>query len=87
MAQVHIPALLRPVCEGNDSVQADGRTVAAVVDAIDRRFPGFRERIVASDQLRPDLAVAVDGEIAPLGLRAPVRPGSEVSFLTAVQGG
>lgn len=87
MATLFIPALLRPACGGNSVVEADGRNVAAVVAAIDDQFPGFRDRIVSGDALRPDLAVAVDGHIDPLGLAAAVRADSEINLLPAVQGG
>jgi len=37
--------------------------------------------------LRPNISVAVDGEVTPMGLIEAVGPASEVLFIAAIKGG
>ena len=87
MAIVWIPSFLRDLTAGRETLVVPGRTVGQVVDALDERHPGFRDRVCEGSQLRPEIAVHVDGKVAQLGLRAPVGEDSEVQFLPAVAGG
>jgi molybdopterin converting factor small subunit len=84
---VWIPSLLRDLTAGQETLTVPGRTVGQVVDALEERHPGFRDRVCAGNQLRPGIAAYVDGRSAPLGLRAPVGEDSEVQLLPAVGGG
>jgi molybdopterin synthase sulfur carrier subunit len=87
MATVWVPALLRELAGGRDTVTVPGTTVRHVIDALERDYPGTRDRLCAGDGLRPGVAVAVDGQLARLGLLEPVREDSEVHFLPAIGGG
>lgn len=87
MATVFIPTQLRRLTEGCDRLDVDGATVADLVDAVERRYPGFRARVTAGGDLAPGLSVAVDGETAAHGLAEPVGPSSEVHFIPALGGG
>ena len=40
-----------------------------------------------SGRLRPNISVAVDGEVSPIGLLEAVGPASEVHFVAAIKGG
>jgi molybdopterin synthase sulfur carrier subunit len=42
---VRIPAQLRSLTQGLDEVQAEGQTVAEVIDALDQAYPGLRDRL------------------------------------------
>jgi molybdopterin synthase sulfur carrier subunit len=84
---VWIPAPLRDLTGGAETVRVGGTTVRGVIRALDRLYPGAWDRLCAGDTLRPGLAVAVGTEVAPLGLLQPVPAGSEVHFLPAVSGG
>jgi molybdopterin synthase sulfur carrier subunit len=84
---VWIPSLLRDLTGGREKVLVDGQTVRQVIAALDRLYPGIRQRLCDGDTLRHGIAVAVDTQIAPLGLLQPVRAGGEVHFLPAVSGG
>src|SRR2546430_8781912 len=46
MPLVRIPTPLRALTKGTAEVQAKGGSVAAVVDDLERQFPGLRERLV-----------------------------------------
>ena len=87
MAVVFIPTLLLPLTKGVKEVGVEARNVRQVVDALEARFPGIKERLVEDQQLRPNLAVSVDGEMGRLGLMEKVGPESEVHFIPAIGGG
>ena len=87
MATVWIPSLLREICGGERVVEVEGRTVRQVIDALEARCPGIRARLIEDGDLRPDLAVAVDGETTQIGLLQPVGAASEVHILPALGGG
>ncbi len=79
-------ALMRlfPGCEREPRVAAD--TVAGMVDALDSRWPGMRDRLCDSTpRLRRHINVFVNGERATLQTR--LDPGEEVWIMTAISGG
>lgn len=87
MVTVFIPPLLRDAAGGVDRVEVSAATVRQVVAALEARFPGIRDRLCAGDDLRPGLAVAVNGTVSSVGLLQKVPDGSEVHFLPAIGGG
>ncbi|MEX0717650.1 MAG: MoaD/ThiS family protein [Planctomycetaceae bacterium] len=87
MPRVFLPPNLRPLADGRESVEVEGRTVREVIANLDATCPGVRERLMAGDQLKPGLAVSVGGSVASLGIRAPVPADAEVHFLPAIGGG
>ncbi len=87
MATVYIPALLQPLTGGRASVEAEGATVRQLIENLNRAFPGIRDRLLEEDRLRPNISVAVDGEVSPLGMLEKVGPASEVHFVAAIKGG
>ena len=84
---VYIPTLLQNLTGGRSSVEVEGETVRRVIDNLERACPGLRERLLDQDRLRPNISVAVDGEVTPMGLLEPVGPASEVHFIAAIKGG
>jgi sulfur-carrier protein len=67
-------------------VEVSASTVAEMVDALDVRWPGMRDRICDSrPAIRRHMNVFVDGERASLA--TPLAPGAEVFVLTAISGG
>lgn len=83
MAHVFIPTLLRAATGGASEVTVTGcATVREVVDALEELFPGVGAKLTG-----PNMAIAVDGEVSPIGLMEPVGPDSEVHFVTAIKGG
>ena len=78
---------MQKLTEGQTQIAVEGATVRQVVEALEERYPGFKDRIVAGDRIKTEIAVAVDGEVVAAGLRARVGPESEVHFMPALAGG
>ena len=87
MPTVWIPSLMQKLTDGEGQVEIEGGTVREVIDNMDARFPGFKDRVCEQGEIKPNFAVAIDGEISPEGLRRKVGPGCEVHFLPAMAGG
>lgn len=87
MPRVFLPAMLRPLAQGQEQVELAGATVRQLIDNLEARFPGIKARLVEDGMLRPNVAVAIDGEVSPLGLIEQVAPASEVHFVLALSGG
>jgi len=87
MATVWIPSLMRDLTGGRDVIEVEGETAGALIEALERRYPGVKGRLCTEGRLDPTIAINVDGRIATRGLREPVEEGSEVQFLPAIGGG
>lgn len=87
MATVVVPALLRPLTNGQERVEVTGRNVGQVIDDLERQFPGFREHLLQAGELKPSIAVSIDGEMGTGGLLDRVKDSSEVFFIPAIGGG
>lgn len=88
MAVVWIPSLLQRLAEGKERVKVPGANLREVLSALAERYPGLRERLLGElDGLQEGIAIAVDGEIAIMGLLEPVREKSEIHILPAIGGG
>jgi len=84
---VYIPTLLRTLTGGRANVEVEGATVRQVIDNLEQAWPGVRDRLLDEGKLRPNISVAVDGEVTPMGLIESVGPASEVHFIAAIKGG
>ena len=89
MATVSIPTILRTHTGGEKSVAASGATVAEVIDDLDARHAGLRDRQITNGNLHRFVNVYVDDEDVRFagGLQAPVKDDSTVTILPAVAGG
>ncbi|MBI4082696.1 MAG: MoaD/ThiS family protein [Candidatus Lambdaproteobacteria bacterium] len=92
MAIVYVPALMRDLTGNAERVEVElppgaRLTVGALLDRLDARYPGFRERLVENGELVPNIAVFVDGEQSRLGLRERLGAASELHFVPPTMGG
>ena len=87
MARVFIPPLLRSLTEGQETVEVSGGTVAELVDALDRRFPGVKSRLIDGDRVKAGLSIGIGAKLAVRGLSSKVNSEDEVHFLPAIGGG
>jgi sulfur-carrier protein len=84
---VGIPSLLRDLTNGERSVSIEGDTIQEVIENLNQRYPGLKERLCDGEQLRPSIAVVVDGATSPLKLRHKLNASSEVHFVVSISGG
>ena len=89
MAEVWIPPRMQALTGGQKTVQVPGATIRQLINNLDERFPGVRERLYDEEaqDLIPGIAVIVDGETSQLGILERIRDDSEVHFLPAIGGG
>ncbi len=76
-----------PVTGGVKQTQVEARNVRQLINALEEQFPGIRERLIEDNQVRSNLAVSIDGEVARMGLLERVGESSEVHFVPAISGG
>ncbi len=87
--EVQIPTILRPYTDGARSVEGKGGTLGELIDDIEARHPGLRERLVEDGGLRRFVNVYLNDEDVRFlaGLGTPVTDGDTVTVLPAVAGG
>lgn len=86
---VKIPAPLRQLTGGVAAVECEPGTIRDLVGEVDRRFPGFAERVTEDGALRRFVNVFVAGDDVRFadGIETTVADGQEVTILPAVAGG
>ena len=87
MATVYIPPPLQSLSDGATQIDLEATTVRQVVQRLEALYPGMADALVEDDDLKPHVAVAVDGEVSVLGLVERVNADSEVHFIPALGGG
>ncbi len=87
MARVFVPTMLQATTGGVKEVEVAARNVRQVIEQLDEQFPGIANRLIEDGEIRSNLAVAVDGEVARMGLMERVGENAEVHFVPAIGGG
>ena len=87
MATIFIPTMLQSLTAGAKKVDCDARNIRQVIERLEELYPGIKDRLVEDGALRPNLAVAIDGDVAIMGLLQKVGENSEVHFVPAIGGG
>jgi sulfur-carrier protein len=87
MATVYIPEPLQSLSRGEKEVTLEAATVAQVIAQLEALYPGMEDALVDDGDLKPHIAVAVDGEVSIRGVVEPVGADSEVHFIPALGGG
>ena len=87
MARVFVPTMLQAATGGVKEVEVEGRNVRQIIEGLDELFPGIAGRLLEDGDIRSNLAVAVDGEVARMGLMERVGETAEVHFVPAIGGG
>ncbi len=87
--EVRIPTILRSYTDGAKTVEGGGTTLAEVIDDLETRHAGIKERLVESGDLRRFINVYVNDEDVRFlgGVETPVKDGDTVVVLPAVAGG
>ena len=86
---VSIPTILRTHTGGEKSVEAKGDTVAAVIDDLESRHGGIKDRLITDGKLHRFVNVYVNDEDVRFtgALDTQVKDGDSVTILPAVAGG
>ena len=58
-----------------------------VIENMESRYPGVKDRLCNGEQLHPSISVVVDGHTGMLKLRQRLHESSEVHFVIAMSGG
>lgn len=90
MIKVRIPTPLRKMTGGLGEVAVDAETVAAVINTLDRTYPGLKERLCDEQgELRRFVNIYINEEDIRFqqGIQTPVKKGDEVSIVPAIAGG
>jgi sulfur-carrier protein len=88
--EVRIPTILRTYTQDQSQVDADGATLAAVIDSLESSFPGIKARVVDEQgALRRFVNIYVAEEDVRFanGLETPTPEGTQISIIPAVAGG
>jgi len=87
--EVRIPTILRQYTGGEKAVEGAGGTLAELIDDLESRHSGLRDRLVDDRGLRRFVNVYLnDEDIRYLdNLATPVKDGDELAIIPAVAGG
>ena len=86
---VRIPTPLRTLTGGNDEVSADGRTVGELIENLEKKHPGIRERLLDEKGVRRFVNIYIGEEDIRFleGLKTELKTGDTVSIVPAIAGG
>jgi len=87
---VRIPTPLRKLTSGKGEVIIEGNTVQDMVDALEKNYPGMKERLCDDGgELRRFLNFYLNEEDIRFikGKETPIKDGDEISIVPAIAGG
>ncbi len=89
MATVRIPTPLRTLTGGEESVEASGVNVRALIDNLESKHPGLKDRLLDDKGVRRFVNIYVgDEDIRFLdGLDTELKGSEEISIVPAIAGG
>lgn len=88
--RVRVPTPLRKLTNGADEVNAQGNTVRVLVEDLERKFPGIKERICDENgKIRRFVNVYVNGDDIRFlqNLETSLKEGDDISIVPAIAGG
>jgi len=87
--EVRIPTILRTYTDGAKAVNAEGSTLAELIESLEANHPGIKGRLIEGEDLRRFVNVYVNDEDVRFtgGLETTLGDGDQVVVLPAVAGG
>ena len=87
--EVRIPTILRTYTDGEKSVTGEGADLGALIDDLESKHAGLKDRLLDNGDLRRFVNVYVNDEDVRFigGLEAALSDGDQVVVLPAVAGG
>ena len=87
MPTVIIPPLMRKFTDGEENITLPGATVREVINNLESRYPGIKERLCEENRLKPGIAVYINGLLTRGSILERVDTDAEIHFLPAISGG
>jgi MoaD family protein len=89
MATVRIPTPLRTLTGGEEQVSAEGATVSQVIENLEKKHPGLRDRLLDEKGVRRFVNIYQNEEDIRFldGLDTAVKDGDSISVVPAIAGG
>ena len=89
MVTVRIPTPLRTLTGGEEQVQAPGATLRELIEGLEKKYPGIKDRLLDEKGVRRFVNIYVgDEDIRFLdGLETKLKTGDEISIVPAIAGG
>jgi molybdopterin converting factor small subunit len=86
---VRIPTPLRTLTGGADEVSAAGNTLAELIEDLERKHPGIRDRLLDEKGVRRFVNIYIGEEDVRFldGLKTTLKAGDQVSIVPAIAGG
>ncbi len=86
---VRIPTPLRTLTGGADEVAAVGKTVGDVIEDLEKRHPGIKDRLLDEKGVRRFINIYVGEEDVRFleGLKTELKSGDQISIVPAIAGG
>lgn len=78
---------MRKFTGGEENIALPGATVREVIDNLESRYPGIKERLCEEDRLKPGIAIYINGLLSRGSILERVDPDAEIHFLPAIGGG
>ena len=88
--RVRVPTPLRKFTQGVDEVNVQGANVKSVVEDLEKKYPGIKERICdESGKIRRFVNVYVNGDDIRFlqNLETSIKEGDNISIVPAIAGG
>ena len=88
--KVRVPTPLQKLTKDKDVVECNGKSVSELVDDLEKKFPGVKERLCdEKGKIRRFINIYVnDEDIRFLQMdKTPLKDGDEVSIIPAIAGG
>jgi sulfur-carrier protein len=89
MVTVRIPTPLRTLTGGEEQVEVPGATLREVIETLEKKHPGIRDRLLDDKGVRRFVNIYVGDEDVRFldGLDTKLSTGTEVSIVPAIAGG
>ncbi len=94
---IKIPTPLRSFTKGQRSVEAEGRTVSEVLQALESKFPGIHDRLFDSQNKRLTTNIYLNNDDIrflnkeegryEIALNTPVKDGDQLALIPPIAGG
>ena len=78
---------MRKLTGGHDRVTVSGKNLREAIADLDRQFPGFANQLIEDGDIKPSIAVSIDGEVGTNGVLDTIRDNSEIYFMPQISGG